>query len=239
MPANSPCASKVLRKIVGFADPDRAVFLQRFFKTGSGGYAEGDVFLGLTVPMTRTIARQFRGLPIHEVRELLTSKFHEVRLAALFMLVAQFEIGDDRTRKGVYTFYLKQTSRVNNWDLVDGSAPQIVGGWLSNRSRRRLHHLAKSKNLWERRIAMIATYRFIKQGDLDETFALADVLIADQHDLMHKAVGWMLREAGKRDRANLEDWLKTRYRRMPRTMLRGSIEKFPPALRQDYLRGRI
>ncbi len=225
--------------MVGRADPGRAVLLQRFFKTGPGEYSEGDVFLGLTVPMIRTIAGQFRGLPIPEINTLLASKFHEARLAALFILVAQFEGGGDDIRKRVYAFYLTQTPRINNWDLVDGSAHQIVGGWLSNRSRRPLHRLAKSKNLWERRIAMIATFYFLKLGDLDETWALADVLIADEHDLIHKAVGWMLREAGKRDQARLETWLQSRYQRMPRTMLRYAVEKLPPSRRQDYLKGRV
>jgi 3-methyladenine DNA glycosylase AlkD len=197
------------------------------------------VFLGLTVPLTRRIAHRFRDLSLPAVRMLLASVFHEVRLAALFILVAQFENGDEDARKAIYELYLAQTSRINNWDLVDGSAHQVVGGWLVERSRRPLYRLARSRNLWERRIAIIATYHFIKRDDLDDTFALADVLLADKHDLIHKAVGWMLREAGKRDGLRLEDWLKPRYQRMPRTMLRYSIEKFPPARRKAYLRGAV
>ncbi len=170
---------------------------------------------------------------------LLASEFHEVRLTTLFILVAQFENGDEDARKAIYELYLAQTSQINNWDLVDGSAHQIIGDWLVERSRRPLYRLARSRNLSERRVAIIATYDFIKRDDLDEAYALADVLMSDKHDLIHKAVGWMLREAGKRDRARLEDWLKPRCQKMPRTILRYSIEKFSPTRRQAYLKGTI
>jgi len=239
MRTKSKTAASILQAISELADPDRSIFLQRFFKTGPGEYAEGDVFLGLPVPMTRRITRQFGDLPIAEVKKLLASKFHEARLAGLFILVARFGKGDERVRQDIFTFYLSQTPRINNWDLVDNSAHQIVGGWLVDRSRRPLQKLAQSQNMWERRIAIIATCHFIKRRDLDETFALADALIADEHDLIHKAAGWMLREAGKRDQAQLETWLKTRYQKMPRTMSRYSIEKLSPVRRQAYLKGNV
>jgi 3-methyladenine DNA glycosylase AlkD len=221
------------------ADPSRVPVLQRFFKTAPGGYAEGDVFIGVTVPDLRQICRSCRGAPITDVSGLLESAVHEERLLALLLLVDRFTRGTTEDRAAVYRFYLANTRHVNNWDLVDSSAPHIVGGWLAGRSRAPLRRLARSRSLWERRIAIVATHWFIRQRDLADTFQIADMLIEDPHDLIHKAVGWMLREAGKRDGGALRAYLASRYYRMPRTALRYAIERFPAEERRAYLSGRI
>jgi len=218
-----------------FADPQRGKFLLGFFRTGRGEYAEGDLFLGIRVPDVRRIAGEFRSLSVADIRALLASKWHEERLLALVILVHQFVKASDSERKAIYTLYLASTDRINNWDLVDVTASQIVGGYLVDRDRRPLYRLAKSKRLWERRIAVIATQHFIRRGELDDTFAIARLLINDDHDLIHKATGWMLREAGKRDRARLERFLDEFAPRMPRTMLRYAIERFPNDLRHRYM----
>jgi len=168
-------------------------------KIGPGEYGEGDIFLGIRVPVTRKVARKFRGLPFTQVLELLKSKYHEERLLALFMLVALFKKGNDKERKNIYDAYLDNTDTINNWDLVDGSAHQIVGGYLFERDRRPLYELAKSKSLWERRISIITTYHFIRKSDFADTLKLSEILLPDKEDLIHKAVGWMLREIGKLD----------------------------------------
>jgi 3-methyladenine DNA glycosylase AlkD len=217
------------------ADPSRVPILQRFFRTGKGEYAEGDRFIGITVPQIRAICRTCRGTPVSEIERLLQSPVHEDRLAALLLLVDTFKLADDQGRREIYDFYLNNTRRVNNWDLVDSSAPYIVGVWLRNRNKAPLTRLAKSPLLWERRIAIVATQDFIRQRQLDETFRIADLLIADEHDLIHKATGWMLREAGKRDEAALRGYLDTRHTRMPRTMLRYAIERLPERDRLAYL----
>ncbi len=221
------------------ADPARVPILQRFFKTGPGEYGEGDVFAGITVPDLRAVCRECRAAAIPEILELLASPVHEERLLALMLLVEAFKRGTDARKRDIYRLYLANTKFINNWDLVDSSAAQIVGAFLSTRSRAPLRRLARSSSLWERRIAIIATLFFIRQDDLDETFRIADLLLADDHDLIHKAVGWMLREAGKRNSEAERDYLKTRYRRMPRTMLRYAIERFPEAERRRYLAGTI
>jgi 3-methyladenine DNA glycosylase AlkD len=221
------------------ADRSRVPALQRFFKTGPGEYAEGDVFIGVTVPDLRRVCRECRGAAIPDLLALLGSAVHEERLLALLLLVEAFRRGTDETKREIYRLYLANTKFVNNWDLVDSSAPHIVGAWLFTRSRAPLRRLARSSSLWERRIAIIATQFFIRNGDLEETFRIADLLLADHHDLIHKAVGWMLREAGNRNPAAERAWLETRYPRMPRTMLRYAIEKFPEAERRRYLAGTI
>ncbi len=218
------------------ADAERAEKLAGFFKTGKGEYGEGDVFLGLRVGDTRRIAKKHSGLGLADVRKLLGSRIHEHRLAALLILVERFRKGDEKERKRIYGFYLKNTKKVNNWDLVDLSAPDIVGAYLMDRDRRVLHRLAKSKNLWERRIAVLSTFPFIKEGDYRDALRIAEMLLYDRHDLIHKAVGWMLREIGNRDRDIEERFLKKHYRRMPRTMLRYAIEKFPARRRAWYMR---
>jgi 3-methyladenine DNA glycosylase AlkD len=219
------------------ADPRQAAILRRFFKTGPGQYGEGDIFIGVKVPQTRAVARQFRTAPLDEILALLKSPVHEERLLALLMLVDRYSKGDDRTKKSVYKAYFANTRYINNWDLVDLSAPQIVGGHLIAHDRSILHKLAVSKSLWERRISIIATFQFIKNGDFKDAIAIAGILIGDTHDLIHKAVGWMLRETGKRDMAMEEEFLHRNYRRMPRTMLRYAIERFPEKKRQAYLKG--
>lgn len=204
-------------------------------KTGPGQYAEGDRFLGVRVPDVRRIAREFRALSLDGARALLASKWHEERLLALVILTMQFAKASDSERKAIYNLYLASTDRINNWDLVDVSAPQIVGAYLLDRDRRPLYRLAKSKSLWERRIAILATQHFIRRGELDPTFAIAELLLRDRHDLIHKAVGWMLREAGLRDRSRLELFLDVHAPAMPRTMLRYSIERLPNDLRRRYM----
>jgi 3-methyladenine DNA glycosylase AlkD len=230
----------IRKEIKRLADPEKAKILQRFFKTGPGQYGEGDVFAGITVPVTRKLVRKYCDLPLGDAAELLKSPIHEERLLALLILVEKARRGDDATRKRIYALYLKNTRTINSWDLVDLSAEHIVGAWLAGRDREKLYRLAKSKSLWERRIAIVATFHDIKRGRPDHTLALADVLMGDRHDLIHKAVGWMLREVGKRCSADtLRAFLRTRYRSMPRTMLRYAIEHFPADERKAYLSGII
>lgn len=214
----------------------KAALLQRFFKTGKGEYAEGDIFYGLTVPESRVIAKKFGDLSFEEIQKLLYSKIHEERAIALFILVHQFKKADEKTKKKIFDFYLASTKWINNWDLVDLSSYKIVGEYLVDKNPAILTKLAKSKNLWERRIAIVSTFAFIRQGKLKESFRLAEMLLHDPHDLMHKAVGWMLREAGKRDRVPLEVFLETHAAHMPRTMLRYAIERFSPGERKYYLK---
>ena len=221
------------------AEPTRVAVLQGFFKTGPGQYGEGDRFIGVRLPVLRLLARQFQDARLDDIETLLASPVHEARLLAMLLLVRQFQTAkDDASRRRIYEFYLLNATRINNWDLVDVSAPGIVGRWLLGRSGAPLRRLARSKDLWERRIAIVATHYFIRQGDLDETFRVADILLNDQHDLIHKAVGWMLREAGKRDARRLRAFLAPRHDRMPRTMLRYAIERFPERERRTYLLAR-
>ncbi len=221
-----------------FADIKRARFAHRFFKTGPGEYGEGDRFLGLRVPDVRKVAREFRSLSLTDLRSLLASRWHEERLLALVILTQQYARGGEAERQAIYTLYLDSTDRINNWDLVDVSAAQIVGTHLANGDRAPLRKLAKSPSVWERRIAMMATFHFIRAGEFDDALAIATGLLSDTHDLIHKAVGWMLREVGKRDRAAEEAFLDQHAARMPRTMLRYAIELFPPSMRRKYLSGK-
>ena len=230
-------AARLRQRLRRHASASDAAVLRRFFKTGPGEYAEGDVFIGVRVPAIRAVCRDSRGARLKDVEPLLRSRVHEERLLALLMLVGMFSAADETARRAIYKLYLSNTRFINNWDLVDSSAPQIVGGWLSGRSRAPLRTLARSRSLWERRIAMLATFHFIKRGEFDDAFAIADLLFDDGHDLIHKAVGWMLREIGVRDPAAERRFLATRYRAMPRTMLRYAIEKFPEAERKRYLQG--
>lgn len=216
------------------ASPDDAKLLARFFKTGPGQYGEGDIFLGVRVPAVRKIAKEFRDLPTDEVVTLLHSEIHEVRLLALVILVGQFE-RKVSLRRQIYHLYLKNTRHINNWDLVDVSAPQIVGGWLVDKSRKPLDRMARSSELWRRRIAILATFWFIRQGDFADTLQIAAMLLEDCEDLIHKAAGWMLREVGKRDLPALESFLDVHCRAMPRTMLRYAIERLPEKKRQAYM----
>ena len=218
------------------ADKKKSLVLQRFFKTGKGEYGEGDVFLGINVPQSRKLAIKFKYLSFSEISELLRSKIHEERLIALLILVNNFNIGDGNTKKKIYNFYLNNTKYINNWDLVDQSADKIVGAYLINKPKDILLELARSKNLWERRIAIVATYQLIKNGHFDATLKISELLLQDKHDLIQKAVGWMLREAGKRDLKTEIQFLNKYYKKMPRTMLRYAIEKFPEKTRKEYLR---
>jgi 3-methyladenine DNA glycosylase AlkD len=231
-------AALVRRLLRESADPEKAAFLPRFFKTGPGEYGEGDRFYGVAVPDCRRIAKAARDLSDRELESLLSSPMHEEREVALMVMAARFERGDEREKSRVFRLYRKNLARVNNWDLVDGSAPAIVGGYFENRYRGQLYRWARSKNLWERRIAMLATFRYIKEGDFKDALAIARVLRDDEHDLLHKAVGWMLREVGNRDREAEERFLRAHHRKMPRTMLRYAIEKFPELRRRAYLNGR-
>lgn len=228
--------SKILR---GLASPQIADHSQRFFKTGLGQYGEGDQFLGIRVPVLRGQAKKFKDTPLSEIRCLLKSAYHEERLCALLLLVQKFSHGNTTDQKAIYELYLKNTRYINNWDLVDLSAYLIVGAYLADKDRHPLYTLARSKSLWERRIAIIATFHFIKYNQFADTLKIARMLLNDQEDLMHKATGWMLREVGKRDLAAEKEFLKTHYQRMPRTMLRYAIEKFPENERLKYLKGLI
>jgi len=222
------------------SNPVKAKLLQGYFKTGKGEYGEGDKFLGVTVPASRKIAIRFKSLSFVEIAKLLQSKIHEERLIALLILVQKFNKANEATQKEIYEFYLKNTKYINNWDLVDLSSHEIVGGHLLRRglakSKPILIKLAKSKNIWERRIAVISTFEFIRNNKFDESLKLAEILLEDTHDLMHKAVGWMLREVGKRDLKAEIRFLDKHYKKMPRTMLRYAIEKFPEKLRMSYLK---
>lgn len=221
------------------ANPAQAKILSRFFKTGRGEYGEGDEFLGIKVPISRSIAKQFKDLTLTEIQELLNSPIHEERLIALFILIEHFKKADEHTKKIIFNFYLRNTKRVNNWDLVDLSAERIIGVYLLDKDKSMLFKLARSKKLWERRIAIMSTFHFIKNGNYETTLAIADMLLKDEHDLIHKAVGWMLREIGNRNLKVEETYLEKHYKIMPRTMLRYAIEKFPEKIRQAYLKGKI
>jgi len=225
------------RELVEASDPRRARNLAWFFKTGKGQYGEGDEFCGITVPVQRKIARRYSHLRLAEVKKLLKSRVHEHRFTGLEILVFQYETGDAAVRQKIFDFYLENTSCINNWDLVDTSAPYIVGQHLLSRPRRVLYRLAKSSNLWDRRIAIVSTMAFIAQHDLKDTFAIAALLLKDEHDLIHKAVGWMLRETGKRSQPALLNFLKRNYVSMPRTALRYGIERLPEAQRKRALKG--
>jgi 3-methyladenine DNA glycosylase AlkD len=226
-----------MRRMRGLRDPERARLVSGYFKTGKGQYGEGDRFLGMPVPVVRKVAREFASMPLAELAALLQSPWHEERLLALLVLVRSYERGDARERKAIYELYASHTRWINNWDLVDLSAPQIVGAHLLERRRTPLDRWARSANVWERRIAVLATGALIRTGEVAPTLRLARRLLDDPHDLIHKAVGWMLREAAKRDRPATERFLRAHQRRMPRTMLRYAIERFPAAARKKYLLG--
>ena len=223
------------RQLRTLADPIAAAGAARFFKTAPGEYGEGDRFLGITVPDLRKVSRQFEDLPLPEVVRLLNSRWHEERLVALFILVRQYASGTSGHRNAIYRLYLKHTHRINNWDLVDASAEHIVGAHRHNGNEIPLRRLAQSSSVWERRIAILATFHGVKRGRFGRTLQVARWLRDDPHDLIHKAVGWMLREIGNRDRSVEEKFLTRHAARMPRTMLRYAIERFPERLRQRYL----
>jgi 3-methyladenine DNA glycosylase AlkD len=229
-------AGALERRLKRDADPRRVAVLQRFFKTGPGEYAEGDRFLGLTVPQIRAAAAEFKDLPVAAVDRLLDSPWHELRSAALLILAEQYRRGSPRLQRDIYARYVRHTGRINNWDLVDLSAPAIVGAHLMGRSIAPLRRLARSRSLWERRIAIVATQAFIRRGRFDVTLEIAERLLGDREDLIHKAAGWMLREVGKRDAPALAGFLDRHASAMPRTMLRYAIERLPPTERRQRLR---
>jgi 3-methyladenine DNA glycosylase AlkD len=219
------------------ADPATALVSQRFFKTAAGEYGEGDIFLGIKVPTLRALVKTFRATQPDVIAALLKSKFHEERLFALLLLMDFYQRGDTDDKQCAYDLYLSHTAYINNWDLVDVSAAHVVGDFLASRSRQPLSRLVTSDSLWERRISIVATFHFIRRNDFGDTLRLAEKLLPDTHDLIHKAVGWMLREVGKRDLETEEIFLQKHYRRMPRTMLRYAIERFPEPRRKQYLNG--
>lgn len=228
-------AVAVKKALVEFAHKEKAAFFPSFFKTGKGQYGEGDRFIGITVPDQRKVAKAFLALPLVEIETLLNSNIHEHRLTALIILTYQYEKADPKTKDQIFKFYVTHTDRINNWDLVDCSCRDIVGEHLQTKNRKLLYTLARSKSLWERRIATVSTWAYIRKGDLKDTFAIAELLLSDTHDLIHKAVGWMLREAGKRDEQALHVFLKKHIKQMPRTTLRYAIERFPEDVRKAYL----
>ena len=220
-----PKASQVKKELKKFTSVKGAKTAQWFFKTGPGEYGEGDKFIGVIVPNQRKVAKKFTGLQLSEIQKLLNSQIHEHRQTGLFILVGNFSKATNSKKKKIFNFYLKNAKRVNNWDLVDCSAPYIVGGYLINKPRKILYKLAKSKNLWERRIAILATFPFIRNKNYTDTLKLAKLLLNDSHDLMHKAVGWMLREVGNRDEKVLRGFLDKYAKKMPRVMFRYATEK--------------
>lgn len=228
-------ALKVINELKRYARIEKARTAEWFFKTEKGQYGHGDVFIGATVPEQRAIARAHLSLPFPELAKLLKSKIHEHRLTALFILVYRYQKGSPKEQTDIARFYQKNLSRVNNWDLVDASAPQIFGHNLLYKDREVLYRLARSKNLWEKRVAIVATFAFIRANQFEDTLNISHILLNDEHDLIHKACGWMLREVGKRSESVLERFLKRHAQDMPRTMLRYAIEKFPEKKRKSYL----
>jgi 3-methyladenine DNA glycosylase AlkD len=220
-----------------YADKEKAKLLQRFFKTGKGEYGEGDIFIGIVVPNQRIVAKKYIELPLPEVQKLLNSKIHEHRLTALFILTYKFPKADEKLKKKIVEFYLRNTKHINNWDLIDLSSVEILGEYfLKNpESKKIIFKFAHSKNLWERRISIISTFTLIRDHQFNDSIKIAGILLHDNQDLIHKAVGWMLREIGKRDLETEQTFLDKHYQTMPRTMLRYAIEKFPEEKRQFYL----
>ncbi|OGD67684.1 DNA alkylation repair protein [Candidatus Campbellbacteria bacterium RIFOXYC2_FULL_35_25] len=232
--------TQLKKELKNNANSEQAKNLQRFFKTGKGEYGEGDIFLGIYVPVQRKIAKKY-DLELVDIQKLLNSNIHEERLVGLFILIDKYQkSGVSVTQqKQIFDFYLKNTKSINNWDLVDLSAPKITGRYLLEKDRNILYKLAESKNLWEKRIAILSTFAFIRENQFDDTLKISEILLNDNHDLIHKAVGWALREVGKRDMKEEEKFLKKYYKKMPRTTLRYAIEKFPEGLRLKYLKGKI
>jgi len=225
----------IKRDLLHRSNPEKAKKLSGFFKMGKGQYGEGDIFLGIPVPEQRKVAKRYLDLSINDLQELLSSKIHEHRLTALLILIAKYGKADVPGKDDIFRFYLKNTEHINNWDLVDVSAPKIVGDYLFKKDTSILFKLAQSNNVWERRIAILSTFTFIRNNDFEDAFSISELLMHDEHDLIHKAVGWMLREIGKRDQEIEERFLRKYYLQMPRTMLRYAIEKFDENTRQFYL----
>ena len=233
--------NQIIDELKNLADPEKAGAHQRFFKTGSGEYGEGDLFWGVKVPDIRKTAKKYGDIPYGDIKTLICSKIHEQRFLALIILLNMLskKSCSMAEQKKIFDFYIMHRKYVNNWDLVDVSAPGIAGRWLMDKDKQILYDLALSQNLWERRIAIIGTFYFIKKNEFEHTIKLSRILVKDKEDLIHKAVGWMLREVGKRNMAEEEFFLKANLKQMPRTMLRYAIEKFPEDLRQKYLKGEV
>ena len=230
----------IKKELAALANPKIAEHSQRFFKTGKGEYGYGDVFIGIRVPELRKLAKKYIDLNFTETKKLIKSKVHEERLTGLLILMNKYQKSKDEAKKNkIYDVYTKHFKYINNWDLVDVTCPRIVGAHLMDKDRSILYQWVESDHLWTRRIAIMANWWFIRSGDLNDVFKLSKILLKDEHDLIHKAVGWMLREAGKKDLSALETFLKKHYKTMPRTMLRYAIEKFPETKRQRYLKGTI
>lgn len=231
--------TELIKELQDSRDPKQALALQKFFKTGPGEYGEGDKFLGIKIPILKSIVKKYHGMNLSNIQKILDSKIHEYRMAGLLILVNKFKISDEKTKGDIFNFYIKNTKAVNNWDLVDLTAHKIVGAFLQDKKRDKLYELAQSNNLWEKRISIISCFWFIKDEDFKDALRISEILVNDSHDLIHKAVGWMLREIGKKDQKIEEEFLKKHYKNMPRTMLRYAIEKFTEELRQKYLKGEI
>lgn len=232
--------NNIQQQLRQLATSERAAVSQRFFKTAPGQYGHGDIFIGITVPQLRRIAKQYRTAKLAVIKKLLYSKIHEERLLALLILVMQYKKADVVIQKEIFECYIHSTKYINNWDLVDTSAEHIVGAYLQHKPKTMLYQLARSSNLWERRIAMLSTFYYIKQGNATETFKIAKLLLRDEHDLIHKAVGWMLREVGKRCSVKVEEqFLQRYYQQMPRTMVRYAIEHFPKNKQRRYNKSKL
>lgn len=224
----------ILKEVTAKRNEQRSALCQRFFKTGKGEYGEGDKFLGLTMPQIRLIARKHSNATLSEVQELLDSKYHEHRMAGLMILTLKYP----KDNSGIFNFYVKNLNKINNWDLVDVTCPRIIGEYLVDKNRSFLYELAESKNLWKKRISVVSTFAFIKRNDFNDALKISRTLLKDGHDLIHKAVGWVLREVGKKDKSALENFLNMNYNEMPRTTLRYAIERFPEAERKAFLHGK-
>jgi 3-methyladenine DNA glycosylase AlkD len=230
-------ATFILGELLSIANPEKARFLQGFFKTGKGQYAEGDIMLGIVVPLTRDIVKKSPELPFSEIQVLLDSEYHEARLAGLLLLVKQFKKASADKQQEIFEFYLQNARKANNWDLVDVTCRDVIGAYLLDKEDRSvLYRLAESDNLWEQRIAIVSTWTFIKHKQFDDTLTIAENLLTHKHDLMHKAVGWMLREVGKKDRQTLVDFLEKHHKQMPRTALRYAIEHFSPEEKAFFMK---
>jgi len=229
--------NKIKQDLQALANPQQATILQGFFKTSKGQYGEGDIFLGIKVPVQRKVAKNYYSMSLSDIIKLLNSQIHEYRLTALFILISKFENKNstEKAKADIFELYLNNTKYINNWDLIDLSAPKIVGAYLLNKDRKILCQLAQSNDLWEKRISVLATFTFIKNNQFEDTLKISKTLLRDQHDLIHKAVGWMLREIGKKNQAVEEKFLEKYYKTMPRTMLRYAIEKFTEAKRKYYM----
>jgi 3-methyladenine DNA glycosylase AlkD len=230
---------KIKEEFKNLSNADQAKHSQKYFKTGKGEYGEGDIFLGLRVPIIRKLAKKYSTLSISDAAKILKSSFHEERLFALIVLVELFRKKEKENKEKIYELYLSNTKYINNWDLVDVSAPYIVGAYLVNRDKKPIYILSRSENLWERRIAIMSTLYFIGNNEFSDTLKIAGILLKDKEDLIHKAVGWMLREVGKKDFEVEEEFLRKHYKEMPRTMLRYAIERFPEEKRKSFLRGKV